>query len=219
MAMPAVRPIHTIHNISRNTIERIRPGPAPNAMRMPISRVRRVTLWAITPQRPSMASAVARTAKAAANCSTRRSERTLRRIWSSSVRRSSTGRSRSSDDMTRRILAEQLGGRQGGADVEAERVDLLVLAPGYVVELGRVLLHAGVMAVLDDADDLDIGRLAAGGHAHADGITAGEERLDELLVDHRDLRAGEVVGLADLAARDQRNPHLAEEARTDLVEE
>ena len=47
--MPAVRPIPTIHNISRSTIERIRPGPAPSAMRMPISRVRRVTLWAMTP--------------------------------------------------------------------------------------------------------------------------------------------------------------------------
>jgi hypothetical protein len=92
--------------------------------------------------------------------------------------------------------------RAGGADVERERVDLLVLFPGPVEELGRVLFHGRVMGVLDDADDLDIGRLVAVGDAHANGTAATEEGFHELLVDEGDLGAGEIVGFGKLAAGD-----------------
>ena len=45
----ATKPITRINSISRNTICRIPAGFAPIAMRIPISRVRRMTLKAITP--------------------------------------------------------------------------------------------------------------------------------------------------------------------------
>src|SRR5580704_1385898 len=52
----------------------------------------------------------------------------------------------------------------------------------------------------------------------ADGIAAAVELLYEGFVYHHNLRRRAGVGLANLAARDQRNPSFAEEFRPHFVE-
>ena len=72
------------------------------AIRMPISRVLRVTLYAITPYRPNIASSVASIENAIESCRTMRSVFRLLPTCSSNVLRPSSGRSGSSVLMTRR---------------------------------------------------------------------------------------------------------------------
>ena len=60
---PIARPAAAITSTSRCTIQISRRAPRPSAMRMPISFVRRATLYAMVPYSPTQAISTARIAK------------------------------------------------------------------------------------------------------------------------------------------------------------
>jgi hypothetical protein len=70
---------------SRSTIHEMLGVSAPNAMRVPISLVRRATVYESTPYRPIIASSVASAPKTAASSAIRRSVDSERATWSSIV--------------------------------------------------------------------------------------------------------------------------------------
>ena len=80
------------------------------------------------------------------------------------------------------------------------------------------MLYAGIVAIFDDAHDLDVQFAASARESDAQRIASREKILDELLIDNRDLRTAEIVALRKFTARDERDAHLSEKARADFVE-
>ena len=79
--------------------------------------------------------------------------------------------------------------------------------------------HVGVLGILHHADDLDV-RLCLSGAGSAkrrpSALPSGNN-TDKSLVHHGYFGGAEVVGLSELAARDERHPHGAEIAGAHAV--
>jgi hypothetical protein len=98
-----------------------------------------------------------------------------------------------------------------------------VVLPIRHEELRRhLLLHVAVLRIRDDSDDRRVEFAAVAfsrrpSHQLADGVVPQPELLCERLVDEGDLRGIHGVGIAELAAGDERDAERGEVARTDFV--
>jgi hypothetical protein len=83
---------------------------------------------------------------------------------------------------------------------------------------GTASFHVAVFRVFDKPDDFDIEFTArAGRHSFVDCVGAEPEFFCERLVDDRDARAVDKVGVAEIAAGQERDLQRAKEVRADLV--
>ena len=208
---PITTPIATSINDSRITMRMTSLRCAPSAMRMPISVVRRVTLYDISPNRPIDATSSARPPKSAyafaktRSCAKRRFDLLgLRRhVHQRHVRIDLTDRFANRADTPSWIA--------GCADHERHRADR-TLHVRHVHRRRRGVAHAVVLHVADDADDFD---LSAGFRAVPNRWPDADSRREELphrrLVDHRHLRARLGCRARSSRVRDQRNLHRLEE--------